>query len=121
MAALWASGPATASEVVSALRGKVDWKPATVKTLLGRLVKKGAVVFAERGREYVYRPAFAREECVRAASLSFLSRVFGGSLVPMVAQFVETGSLTPSDLQALRDVLDTGGNHPKRRRAGGKP
>ncbi len=123
MTALWARSPATAGEIVSALQGKIDWKPTTVKTLLGRLVKKRAVAFSERGREYVYRPTVEREECVHAASRSFLGRVFGGSLVPMVAQLVETGTLTPKEMQALRKVLDRGADQPKRQsrgRAGGK-
>jgi BlaI family penicillinase repressor len=122
MAALWEHGPATAGEIVSHLEGRTEWKPTTVKTLLGRLVKKGAVAFSERGREYVYRPTVARDECVQAASRSFLGRVFGGSLVPMVAQLVETGSLSSKEIQALRQLLDQRSESPKRStRTGGKP
>ncbi len=108
MTVLWDHNPATAGEIVGVLHGRVDWKPTTVKTLLGRLVKKGAVAFSQRGREYVYRPQLEREECIRAASSSFLGRLFGGSLVPMVAQLVDTGALSSKDIRDLRQVLDRG-------------
>ena len=44
MRVLWAAGePVTASHVVDALAGRKEWNPRTVKTLLNRLTKKGAL------------------------------------------------------------------------------
>ena len=116
MEVIWERPSLTASEISARFGGRGGWKPTTVKTLLARLVKKRALAFVERGREYVYRPLVAREECIRAASRSFLDRLFGGSLVPMVAQFVENGVLTPSEIAELRAVLERG-NHGERERS----
>src|SRR6478609_8621856 len=64
METLWARSPLTAAEVISALAGETSWKPNTVRTLLARLVQKGALATEEDGNRYLYRPVFAREEFV---------------------------------------------------------
>ena len=40
MNVLWENAPATASEVAERVCGKMNWHPKTVKTLLGRLVRR---------------------------------------------------------------------------------
>ena len=107
MRVLWAKGPCSANEVIEALPRK-DWHPKTVKTLLGRLVKKGAAAFVEEGRAYVYRPLVAENDCMEAESESFLDRVFGGSLQPMLAHFVERKKLSPEEIQELKRILNRG-------------
>ena len=43
MKVVWDHGPLTSGDVVKRLADEKDWKPRTVKTLLSRLVQKGAV------------------------------------------------------------------------------
>ena len=106
MKVVWAQAPCSASEVIEALRQADDsWHPRTVKAFLNRLVKKKALGFSREGRAYVYRPLVRREECVDAASESFLDRVFGGSLRPMLAHFVERDKLSPDEIRELRRLL----------------
>jgi BlaI family penicillinase repressor len=45
---------------------------------------------------------------VDAESASFLARVFGGSLKPMLAHFVETQKLSPEEIRELREILKDG-------------
>ncbi len=77
MRVLWAKKPSTANEVVEALSAASTWKPKTIKTLVNRLVKKKAVGYEKKGREYHYYPLVAEAECVKAESRSFLRRVSG--------------------------------------------
>ena len=42
---------------------------------------------------------------VTAASASFLQRVFGGALKPMLTHFVAHQELTPAELKELEDLL----------------
>ncbi len=102
----WGKSPVTSQEVVDALSTPRQWHPKTVKTLLNRLVKKGAIGFTKAGRAYLYRPLVAQEDCVTAESESFLDRVFGGSLKPMLAHFVENRKLSPKDIAELKDLLN---------------
>src|ERR1051325_624787 len=98
MRVVWARHPITASEVVDELsRRDASWHPKTARTLLTRLVKKGALEYEPLGRVYVYKPIVTERECVASASNSFLDRVFGGSLKPMLAHFAEAKKLTRED------------------------
>jgi BlaI family penicillinase repressor len=106
MKVVWAQGPCSAREIIKVLRrADASWHPRTVKAFLNRLVRKKALGFSKEGRAYVYRPLVRREECVDAASESFLERVFGGSLKPMLAHFVERDKLSPDEIRELRRLL----------------
>lgn len=107
MQAIWAAGaPVTANAVADDVTTRKDWSPRTVKTLLNRLVTKGALGFEAEGNRYRYFPKVSREECVRRESRSFLSRVFGGAPGPMLAHFVSEAPLTPEEIRHLRAILD---------------
>ncbi|HVT04998.1 MAG TPA: BlaI/MecI/CopY family transcriptional regulator [Thermoanaerobaculia bacterium] len=106
MKVLWEQSPRTANEIAETLCEPMAWHPKTVKTLLGRLVKKGVIRYREEGNRYLYRPALPRERYVEEESRSFVDRVFGGAATPMLVHFVETMKLTEDDLAELRAVLD---------------
>ena len=106
MQALWARSPLTANDVVDRVAAKNGWNPRTVKTLLNRLVKKGALDFEAEGKRYRYRPRVTRDECVRRESRSFLSRVFGGQAPAMLAHLVSETPLTADEIRQLREILD---------------
>ena len=101
----WGRSPVSAQEIIDVVAAKADWHPKTVKTLLNRLVKKGALGFKKDGRAYLYHPLVAEKDCVSAESKSFLERVFGGSLKPMLAHFVETRPLAPDEIAELKKLL----------------
>jgi BlaI family penicillinase repressor len=107
MKVVWDQTPCSASRVIEALnRRDASWHPKTVKAFLNRLVKKKALGFTLAGRAYLYHPLVRQSECAEAASLSFLDRVFGGSLRPMVAHFVERKRLSQEDIRELKKLLD---------------
>jgi BlaI family penicillinase repressor len=101
----WSKSPVTSQEVIEALASKHDWHPKTVKTLLNRLVKKRALGFEKDGRAYLYQPLVSENDCVSAESKSFLDRVFGGSLKPMLSHFVESRKLSPAEIAELKSLL----------------
>lgn len=106
MKVLWASQPLTANEVIKKMEGITSWKPKTVKTLLGRLVKKNAIAFHKEGRAYVYYSLVTEDECVKAESKSFLEKVFSGSLNVMFANFLEEKQLSKEEIDELKSILD---------------
>jgi|ERR1700679_3986045 BlaI family penicillinase repressor len=106
MKVCWSRSPVTAQEIIKALSSREAWHPKTVKTLLNRLVKKRALGFKKSGRVYLYEPLVAERDCVAAASESFLDRVFGGSLQPMLAHFAETRKLSPVEITELKNLLE---------------
>jgi BlaI family penicillinase repressor len=77
-----------------------------VKAFINRLVKKRVLGFRKEGRAYLYRPLVREGECVDAVSESFLERVFGGSLKPMLAHFVERKKLSVTEVRELKELLE---------------
>jgi BlaI family penicillinase repressor len=107
MKIVWAQAPCNAWQIIEALRSTdPSWHPKTVKTLLNRLVKKRALNFQKEGRAYLYQPLAKEKQCVDTATQSFLERVFGGSLKPMLAHFVEQQKLSAAEIQELKQLLE---------------
>jgi BlaI family transcriptional regulator, penicillinase repressor len=106
MRVVWAKAPCTAGEIIAALvRADPSWHPKTIKTFLNRLVRKQALGFHKEGRAYCYRSLVTEDECVSAASETFLDRVFGGALQPMLAHFVERRKLSAEEIGELKKLL----------------
>jgi BlaI family penicillinase repressor len=106
MKVLWSKSPKTANEIVRVLSKKTSWKRETIRTLINRLVQKKAVGFEKKGRQYHYFPLVTEAECVREKTKSFLKRVHGGSIEPMLTSFVEEEQLSPEKIARLRRILD---------------
>src|SRR6266576_371036 len=106
MKVLWDRGQAAAQDVTEALAVERNWRPQTVKTLLNRLVKKGAVAYVEEGRRFIYRPRVSRDAVVKAESRSFISRVFDGAVTPALVHFLKLGNLSKDDIAELKKTLE---------------
>jgi BlaI family penicillinase repressor len=106
MGVLWSKSPLAAQEVFQQLDATTKWKPKTVKTLIDRLVKKGAVKYEKDGRRYMYSPAIGRDEYVTKERRSFVRRVYGGITKPMLAAFLEDAELSADDIAELKDILE---------------
>lgn len=106
MQVLWERGPQTANEVVAALSGEVKWKSRTIKTLISRLVRKGAVRYRAEGNKYRYFPAVKESECIRSETQSFVRRVYQGAMKPALAAFLENADLSPEEIDELQRILD---------------
>jgi BlaI family penicillinase repressor len=109
MKLLWKKAPQSANEIIDALKDSVEWTPKTIKTLLNRLVNKGALGFDKEGRSYLYYPLISEVECKRQEARSFVNRVFDGGLRSMVATFLEDGNLSKEEIEELRKFLDQEG------------
>ena len=108
MKVVWEQAPCSASSIIAALnRGGAAWHPRTVKAFLNRLVRKEALGYKLDGRAYLYHPLVRQSECAEAASQSFLKRVFGGSIKPMLAHFVARQRLSREEIRELKKLLDS--------------
>ena len=106
MDVLWQQQPCAAEDVFMALAGTQAWQEATIKTLLNRLLKKGAVNATKDGRRYLYVPVLRREDWVLGESQGLLERLFDGRVAPLVAHFSEHRKLSKNDIAELRKLLD---------------
>ncbi len=105
MEVLWDRPRQTAAEVCEEVCGPRDWSLATVKTLLSRLVQKGAIAAEPDGRRFLYTPLIARDAYVGGESRRLVERLFGGSAVSLVAHLAESEALTDNDLAEIEALL----------------
>ncbi len=106
MKVLWQRKTPTATEdIIAALPDQEKWQASTVKTLLNRLLKKGAIKAQKDGRRYLYSPVIAREQWLSDESMGLLDRLFGGRIAPLVAHFSQTRRLTKKDIAELVQLI----------------
>ncbi|HMN52898.1 MAG TPA: BlaI/MecI/CopY family transcriptional regulator [Sphingopyxis sp.] len=105
LSALWDEAPQTAADLTRRIGTINGWTQATVKTLLARLVQKGAVTAEADGRRYLYRPAIDRAEAVGEESQRFVDRLFGGRVSPLIAHLAEREALSDTDIAEIEALL----------------
>ena len=93
---------------VTAIREQLQeskgWEPATIKTLISRLVSKGAVL-QEKRNVYYYSPAITEKEYSSWATKDLITRIFNGKASDLIASLVNSDGLSQEDLAELRDMF----------------
>ena len=105
MEALWQRSPQSATEVCEQVCRERDWSLPTVKTLLSRLVQKGAIETRPDGRRFLYSPLLERADYVGEESQRLVDRLFGGRAAPLFAHLAEAEALTPEDIAEIEALL----------------
>lgn len=105
MEALWRRQPLTAEDVAADVAAEQGWTEATVKTLLNRLLSKGAIAADRDGRRYLYRPVLRREDYVLEESASLIDRLFAGRVSALVTHFSEREKLSAEDIAELKRLI----------------
>lgn len=105
MEALWRKHPLSAEDVVAQVAADQGWTEATVKTLLNRLLSKGAIAADKDGRRYLYRPVLQREDYVLEESASLIDRLFDGRVSSLVTHFSEREKLSAEDIAELKRLI----------------
>ena len=70
MKAIWNENPITSNRVIEVVSESTNWQPKTIRTLLNRLVSKGAVGHDGKGREYKFFPLIEESVVAKAESSS---------------------------------------------------
>jgi BlaI family transcriptional regulator, penicillinase repressor len=104
METLWERQPLYAESIVTAVAAQ-NWTEGTIKTLLNRLLGKGAVSAEKEGRRYSYRPVLKREDYVLEESSNLVDRLFQGRVSSLVTHFSEQEKLTPDDIAELKRLI----------------
>lgn len=105
MEALWRNGPMAPDALIVEVGPPNDWARNTVRVLITRLLKKGAIQGAKEEGRFLYRPLLERSAYVQAESQNLLDRLFEGKLAPLVAHFAAHRHLTPEDLEKLQVLI----------------
>ena len=105
MEAVWERHPVTAAEVCETVCAERGWSMPTVKTLLSRLVSKGALSTEPDGRRFLYTPLLERTDYVGTESRRLVDRLFGGRAAPLFAHLVQDEALSADDIAEIERLL----------------
>ncbi len=105
MEVLWREAPKTANEIVEALRGTTNWNPKTIKTLINRLVNKGALTYEKSGRTYLYAPAVEQHAMEQRLVGGLLQGAFQGSARRLILRALESGETSREELDAIKALI----------------
>jgi BlaI family penicillinase repressor len=100
MKIVWELRKAMAREVYTIAGEQHSWTPATVKTILERLLDKGYVSTTRVGNGFVYRPAQTALATLQSAN------AVEGVTGPLLVHMVERMSISEDDLDSLQKIID---------------
>lgn len=106
MKVFWERGDLAARDVFASLPNSNEWAYKTVKTLLSRLVAKGALEYQAVGNSYLYRAVVQRDDMTRREARSIFQRLASETIKPVLAHFIEEAELSDDEIKDLKRQLD---------------
>lgn len=111
MRVVWAHEKVTSKEIIDILEKKMEWKPGTTKTFIGRLVNKEMLKTETQGRRYLYSANVSESEFIRYALSDFFSHVCNKELGKTISEVLENATLSFNDIDLLQEMLDKKKKH----------
>lgn len=105
MKQLWECSPCTITRLVALLKDETNWSKHTVITMLGRLEKKGAILYEDGGKAKLFYPIVNESEVTIEETKGFLDKVYNGSISLLVNTMVKSQSISKEELEELYDIL----------------
>ncbi len=105
MNALWQDHPATAREIAERLPAETKWAYTTIRTMLTRLVEKGAITERKRSNVSFYKPLLMKRKARMATLSSVVNDAFEGAFGPLMHFLVEEEALSPAEKRRLMEML----------------
>ncbi len=103
MKIIWQNdAPMTFSEIRKELGKNFDWGSQVINTMIKRLVQK-KVLEQQKKEVYYYHPLITEDQYLKAKTLSFLQKVYGGNGKGLLSALISYEEVTPKDLDELKD------------------
>ena len=99
---IWDHKPIPSGQLVRLCEEEFGWKKSTTYTQVRRLADKGLL----QNEQAVVTPLVTRDQVQREESDRFVSRTFGGSLPGFVAAFLKGRTLSESEAEELKTLID---------------
>lgn len=105
MRVIWTLKVATAQDILSTLGDVMNWKTATIKTLLRRLVDKGVLETHKDGKRFIYSSLVTEEEAIDNATEDLFGKVCAKKVGSAIADVIDRYSLTQDDIELIHQRL----------------
>ena len=103
---LWDEAPLAAQDIIERLGRHGTVHPKTIKTLINRLLNKGALRYKEDNRKYLYMPVVKKTDFYRFKTEAFLNKFFDGQVSPLVSFFSSQKKLSEKEIEELKQLVD---------------
>ena len=100
---IWKNEPLHSRELVKLCEAELSWKKPTTYTVLRRLCERG--IFQNEGG--LVTSVISREEFYAMQSERFVEENFSGNLPSFLAAFTRRRSLSKSEIDEIRRMIDT--------------
>lgn len=93
-------------QITKTLKEQTGWSSGTVRTMLLRLIDKGAVSVDQTTGVYKYSTQIQKERCVEEEAKSFLERIYQGSISQFVACFAKEGKISKEEREEILKLIN---------------
>ena len=105
MRAIWTLKQASVDQISCKIATSNNWSIATIKTLLGRLVKKGVLVTTKSGRKFIYTPTLSECQAVALMGQDLLDKVCAKKYPNVITNLINSADLTKEGIKEISDAL----------------
>lgn len=107
MQIIWKYGKVTSFDILDEIKNDDTISENGIRTLLGRMVRKGAIRITEKkGKNYIYEALINKDDFLRKEGNNFLENIYQGAINSMLLNFVKENKLTKKDVQELLKRID---------------
>ena len=107
MKELWENKQLSLNELTEKLNKKEPRNKNTIKTLLYRLIEKGAVKSINKNRkENEFKANISKEKYLKKENQSFLNKLYNGNTSNMLLNFVENKEISKEELKKLIEMIE---------------
>lgn len=106
MRVVWANSEVTSKFVAEVLCEKMNWKQATIKTLLNRLLEKNILKKREIGNKYIYSTDFTEKEVANSYILGTFDKICKTKVGEMIGKVIENSELSFGDLDLILKAVE---------------
>ena len=106
MRVVWANSEVTSKFVAEVLCEKMNWKQATIKALLNRLLEKNILKKREIGNKYIYSTDFTEKEVANSYILETFDKICKTKVGEMIGKVIENSELSFDDLDLILKAVE---------------
>ena len=106
MRVVWANEEVTSKFVSEVLGEKMNWKHATVKTLLNRLLEKNVLKKREKGNKYIYYTEYNEQEIAKQYVMETFNRICRTKVGHMITELIKNNMLSFEDLDNINKTVE---------------
>ncbi|WP_437437511.1 CopY/TcrY family copper transport repressor [Staphylococcus pseudintermedius] len=106
MRVVWAQNKTTSKDIRDIIENKKNWKPATTKTLIGRLVDKGVLNTEKDGNKYIYSTDLKESDFLKSTLEQTFNNICSKDVGKIIADLISKSTLSFRDIEELEEVLE---------------